>query len=147
MIVKPGPHVNLRLESGFHFCPGRILSGTDNVRSRKGWLFPILSSFSLRFQDDKTLAVIVPSVRKLDCRLIRHWRGVYPPFGDKLYSPMDKFQYTHINLNQAGEKPAAFYWPDCHTSRYQPHETLLKFSDQLKSGDFNVLSLRASGYC
>jgi hypothetical protein len=32
-----------------------ILSWTDNVLSRNGWLSPILSSFSLRFRDDKTL--------------------------------------------------------------------------------------------
>jgi hypothetical protein len=32
-------------------------------RSRNGWLSPILSFFSLRFRDDKTLAVTVPSVK------------------------------------------------------------------------------------
>jgi hypothetical protein len=37
----------------------------DNVRSRNGWLPPILSSFSIRFRDDKSLAVTVPSVKPL----------------------------------------------------------------------------------
>jgi hypothetical protein len=41
--------------------PGRILSETDKVRSRNGWFTPILSSFSLHVQDDKTSVFTAPS--------------------------------------------------------------------------------------
>jgi hypothetical protein len=35
-------------------CPSGELCPTDNVRSRNAWLSPILSSFIVRFWDDKT---------------------------------------------------------------------------------------------
>jgi hypothetical protein len=50
----------LRLEKKHNYsCKNKPLI------SRNGWLSPILSSFSLRFRDDKTLAVTTPFVKPL----------------------------------------------------------------------------------
>jgi hypothetical protein len=59
---------------GINFRPELILSLTDKVRSKNGWLFAILSFFSLSFRDDEVLALSYETSKKST------WTASFPFF-------------------------------------------------------------------